>query len=446
MANGEVEDQAGEGEPTEGTSPPVEAKAAAREEPGETPEAPAGEVPPAEASSAETPEAPAQKATKKEVGPPPTAKELAELQAAEVAEILGPNVRTPVGIPKEYRPSDLSIEPLLQVELTDFAGPLDLLLYLIKKHDVDIFNIPIKFITDRYLEMLEDMRALQIDVAAEFLVLAAELTHIKSKMLLPAKEGVAAEEELKEEEGDPRAELVRRLLEYQKYRDAADQLSDRDQLGRDVFARQPGVLFEDDGLDPGLKTISIFKLVELMARMMKRTSLHHEISFESFSISERIQHIIAFAEAREGRCTLVQLMETIRSRSELVTTFIAVLEMTKLGLLRIQVELSEPLQDGPTTFERRLPPLPEPKPEPELAEPSAEAELSTDASDLEEGLDEDLELPAWARPEARMNLAETLEAAAKEPKAPPEPLEPLPTIWISLTGKRFEGELLDDYR
>lgn len=417
MTSGEVEG--------EGPAGPA-AEAAAPVEPGVAVDPPAAEV---------------------QAARPETKKDLAELQAQEVADFLGPHVRTPVGIPKEYRPSDLSVEPLLQVELTDFAGPLDLLLYLIKKHDLDIFNIPIKFITDRYLEMLEDMRALQIDVAAEFLVLAAELTHIKSKMLLPAKEGVAAEEDLKEEEGDPRAELVRRLLEYQKYRDAADQLSDRDQLGRDVFARQPGVIFEDDGLDPGLKTISIFKLVELMAKMMKRTSLHHEISFETFSISERIQHVLSFADAREGRCTMIQLMETVRTRSELVVTFIAVLEMTKLGLLRIKVEWGEVVPDGPTVFERRLPPLEAREPEPEVApvgEDHQEVEL-VDAAALEEGLDEDYDLPAWARPEARQHLDQVV-AQAAEDRAPPEPLEPLPNIWLERTSKRFEGELLDDYR
>src|SRR5687767_13214885 len=111
-----------------------------------------------------------------------------ELRAESEAEsILGPDVRTPVGVPKDYKPLESSTHEIFQVELSEFAGPLDLLLYLIKKHDVDVFDIPIKFITDQYLAMLDALTGLPIDVAAEFLVLAAELAHIKSKMLLPAR-------------------------------------------------------------------------------------------------------------------------------------------------------------------------------------------------------------------------------------------------------------------
>ena len=271
--------------------------------------------------------------------PPPAPEQISEeeRERREVEELLGPDVRSPVGIPGGYKPSESSINPLFRVELTEFAGPLDLLLYLIRKHEIDIFDIPIKFITDQYLEMLRTLKSLEIDLAAEFLVLAAELTHIKSKMLLPAREGVAVEEEV--EEGDPRAELVRRLLEYQKYRDAAEQLADLDHLGRDVFARVPPTLEQVEDLDPGLKSISIFKLVELMAKLMKKApAASHAISFEAFSLSERMTYVDDFSRAREGRFTLVQLLQGILSRAELVVTFIAVLEMTKLGLLRIKIE------------------------------------------------------------------------------------------------------------
>ncbi len=261
-----------------------------------------------------------------------------ERERREVEDLLGPDVRTPVGIPGGYTPSESSISPLFRVELGDFAGPLDLLLYLIRKHEIDIFDIPIKFITDQYLEMLRTLKSLEIDLAAEFLVLAAELTHIKSKMLLPAREGIAVEAE-DEPEDDPRAELVRRLLEYQKYRDAADQLADRDHLGRDVFARVPPRMEPAEDLDPGLKSVSIFKLVELMAKLMKKApAAAHAISFEAFSLSERIGYIDDFARARDNRFTLVQLLQGILSRAELVVTFIAVLEMTKLQLLKLNFE------------------------------------------------------------------------------------------------------------
>ncbi|NJK88695.1 MAG: segregation/condensation protein A, partial [Myxococcales bacterium] len=258
-------------------------------------------------------------------------------EGSEVLELLGSDVRAPVAIPKDYKPSDSVREPLFRVEISDFAGPLDLLLYLIRRHHLDILDIPIRFITQRYLEMLEDLRALKIDVASEFLVLAAELTHIKSKMLLPSHEGVVVEEP-EDEDSDPRAELVMRLLEYQKYRDAATQLDDRDLLGRDVFARVPPSQEAVD-LDPGLKSINIFRLVELMSRLLRQAPPRsHEISFETYSIRERIDHVVAFARERDRKFTLGQLLETVQTRAELVVTFIAVLEMTKLGLLRLMVE------------------------------------------------------------------------------------------------------------
>ena len=261
----------------------------------------------------------------------------AEKARREVEDFLGPGVKTPVGIPGGYKPSESSITDLFRIELADFAGPLDLLLYLIKKHEIDIFDIPIQFVVEQYLAMLKTLKSLEIDLAAEFLVLAAELTHIKSKMLLPAQEGVAVEEEPQEE--DPRAELVRRLLEYQKYRDAAEQLEDRDRLGRDVFVRDPPKMAPADDLDPGLKAISIFKLVELMAKLIQKAPpATHEVAFDTISLGDRIRFVGEFGRARDGKFTLVQLLQGILSRSELVVTFIAVLEMTKLGALRLVLD------------------------------------------------------------------------------------------------------------
>lgn len=304
----------------------------------------------------------------------------------EVRALLGDDVRLPGEIPRGYRPSESVREPLFRVEISDFAGPLDLLLYLIRKHEVDVLDIPIKFITLRYLEFLDELRALQIDVASEFLVLAAELTHIKSKMLLPAQEGIAVEDEVEEDGGDPRAELVRRLLEYQKYRDVAHQLDDRDILGRDVFPRVPPPAEEVD-VDPGLRSVSIFRLVELMSRMLQKAPARsHEIAYETYSITERIDHVLAFGGHRGQRFTIGDLLATVASRSELVVTFIAVLEMTKLGMVRLFVEAE-----------------PEAPPAPEGAEPEAEAR-----------------------------------GEAEE--------EPLPVIWIQLTGETRERDLVDDYR
>lgn len=428
--------------------------------------------------------------------PPPDPEE------TEIESLLGPGVRTPVGIPKDYRPLDTSLHALFHVELEDFAGPMDLLLYLIRKHEIDVFDIPITFIADRYMEMLRTLEALEIDVAAEFLVLAADLVHIKSKMLLPAKEGEPVEDE-PEPEIDPREELVRRLLEYQKYRDAADQLGDRDQLGRDVFARVPPDSEAVDDVDPGLKSVSIFKLVEVMAKMMRRTpKVSHSIELEHFSIAERIRYVMGFGEAREGRFTLVQLLEGIRTRAELVVTFIAVLEMTKLGLAKILIDEEHPAEHpmmpphehvdgwqdglpdvepppedevegalhpeqevgpagpGPAAAEGASPPgadaegTIEPTPvEPSGAEVSVEGSPTEADGALEETRRLARELEAL---EASMEAEEAEERAREEARARAAEAraqgdrqweeEPLPTIWVVLSGKKFEGDILDDYQ
>ena len=131
-----------------------------------------------------------------------------------------------------------------KIKLDIFEGPLDLLLHLIKKNEVDIYDIPIALITGEYLESIEIIKDMTLDLAGEFLLMAATLVHIKSKMLLPPD---VAETEEEEEGADPREELVRRLLEYQRYREAARELSEKEILGRDVFSRGPNVSLE--GLD-----------------------------------------------------------------------------------------------------------------------------------------------------------------------------------------------------
>mgnify|MGYP006286781737 CR=1 FL=1 len=414
---------------------------------------------------------------------------------AEVESFLGDAVRTPDGIPDGYMPTERSIHPLFHVELSEltFAGPLDLLLYLVRKHRMDVFDVPIARLTDAYLQMLSTFEALEIDVAAEFLVLAAELTHIKSKMLLPAEEGVAVEEPPEaEEQGDPRAELVRRLLEYQKYRDAAAQLADRDQLGRDVFARVPPPMGGADDVDPGLKPVNVFRLVELMARLLREVPAHHEISYESFSIAERIQYVTAFGEAHDGRFTVLDLMRTTGSRAELVVTFIGLLEMGKMGLVRIGAERFHQAgaHEAEETTEARSaegrgagaaegsqrraegeaaqPPAESPAADPdegpsEAAEPAQDTRASPPAATAEPAPTEAVEAEA----RAVHREAEALEALAREaeaqgplgedavawPAAPLEhepaseaDLEPLPEIWVELTERRFQGDLIDDYR
>ena len=230
-----------------------------------------------------------------------------------------------------------------RIALPAFEGPLDLLLHLIQEHRLDIFDIPIALITTRYLEYLDLMKAMNLDVAAEFLVMAATLAHLKSRLLLPREE-IAGQEETEEGE-DPREALVRRLLEYQKYRDAGVRLGQRPQLGRDTFGR-PFVAPEDpaeiDGAR-GLAEVSVFKLIELFARLLEaaKIDLRHEIVLDRLSIGDAIHRI---TERLQGgsRVSFAALFQPLLSpegappeRHRVVVTFLAILEMVKLGLLRI---------------------------------------------------------------------------------------------------------------
>lgn len=222
-----------------------------------------------------------------------------------------------------------------RVSLPVFEGPLDLLLHLIQKHELDILDIPIAFITEKYLEYLDLMKGLSIDIASEYLVMAATLAHIKSKMLLP-EEPNGQDDDLDLEGLDPRAELVRRLLEYQKYKNAAEQLDQRGALGRDVFTR--GVEAEaakDDGPAPLAET-GIFELLDAFAQVLARTKLtdEHEVSFDRMTLTERIQQIGDIL-AEKTRCSFLELFEGPRTRFELVLTFLALLEMCKLRMTRI---------------------------------------------------------------------------------------------------------------
>lgn len=274
--------------------------------------------------------------------PPPEAPTLSEAE-----QILGPDVRSPVGIPSAYHPTEASTHALLRVELTDFVGPMDLLLFLIRKHDVDVFDIPISFLAEQYMAMLDRMEELDIDVAGEFLVMAAELTHIKSKMLLPAKEGVPLEED--EDEGDPRSDLVRRLLEYQKYRDAAEQLGDRDRLGRDTWARDPGDPQRDESFDAGFRNVNMFKLVEAMSDVLARLEpeAQHEVTADRVTVTDRVHHILGFAKKYGKRFTFVDLfMDGEVTRRSVVMTFLATLEMARTQVLRI-TQQPEPIEAPP---------------------------------------------------------------------------------------------------
>lgn len=220
------------------------------------------------------------------------------------------------------------------VTLPTFEGPLDLLLHLIQKHELDILDIPVGFVTSKYLEYIEMMRELSIDVASEYLVMAATLAHIKSKMLLPVVPADQEDEGSLEEE-DPRAELIRRLLEYQKYKQAAADLSDRGALGRDVFPRGSPGPEATPGIAP-LAEVGVFSLLDAFAKVLSKAKVdfQHEIALDRMSITDRIQEL---ADTFRGRssCRFEDLFADGRSRFDLVITFLALLEMTRLKMTKL---------------------------------------------------------------------------------------------------------------
>ncbi|MCE9670081.1 segregation/condensation protein A [Myxococcus stipitatus] len=231
-----------------------------------------------------------------------------------------------------------------RVALPNFEGPLDLLLHLIKEHRVDIFDIPLALITEKYLEHLERMREINLDIAGEFLVMASTLAHLKSRMLLPRQDAVAVPEggealAAVEEPEDPRAELVRRLLEYQKYKDAAEHLGMQDILGRDVFARNvPVEAVPIPEEEVGLQEFSVLKLIEALDRVLERLQpkLQHEVVRERVTLSEAILRIVERLRP-QGQVLFESLFSETetRTRQEVVITFLAILEMVKRRLIRV---------------------------------------------------------------------------------------------------------------
>lgn len=241
--------------------------------------------------------------------------------------------------PPETVDSDLPREGEYRVSLPTFDGPLDLLLHLVQKHELDILTLPIAFIAEKYVEYIRKMEELSIDIASEYLVMAATLVHIKSRMLLPPDPTQIQEDELPEDEEDPRAELIRRLLEYQKYKQAAGDLGDRSVLGRDVFGR--GAASEAvDGMAP-LQPLSLFRLVDAFEAVLQRLKQveEHEINFERVSIGEKIDQIRDRLRAHRV-LRFDELFAHDETRAEMIVTFLALLEMTKLRLTLLR-------QDGP---------------------------------------------------------------------------------------------------
>ncbi|HEX8792974.1 MAG TPA: segregation/condensation protein A [Polyangiaceae bacterium] len=224
----------------------------------------------------------------------------------------------------------------LSVQLPHFEGPLDLLLHLCQKHELDILDIPIGFVTEKYLEYLAVMQLMQLDVAAEYLLMAATLAHIKSKMLLPAPPPGQEDDANPEDEIDPRQALIKRLLEYQKYKEAGEALSSRGVEGRDIFLR--GAPIEEatrTGLPP-LAEVPLFALVEAFQRVLDRSKvrLSHDVVADSISLADRIGQLSDLIRERK-RLGFEQLFEGLTTKFDLVITFLALLEMTRLRMTRL---------------------------------------------------------------------------------------------------------------
>jgi segregation and condensation protein A len=219
-----------------------------------------------------------------------------------------------------------------EVKLEIFEGPLDLLLHLIHKNELDIFDIPIATVTDQYLDYLDMMKALNINLASEFLVMAATLIHIKSRMLLPGFQTEGEEGE------DPRLEITRPLLEYMALKEAAQGLSERSVLDRDTFGRKPPedlVSQIKENTVPELE-VNLFQLIDAFRRVIEERSPGVQLSFrlERWSVKEKTEFIVAALRER-GQLYFNELFERDRTIQELVITFLALLELVHMGLVSV---------------------------------------------------------------------------------------------------------------
>ncbi len=218
------------------------------------------------------------------------------------------------------------------VKLEVFEGPLDLLLYLIKKEEVEITDIPIERICSQYNEYLNMMRMLDLNIAGEFLVMSATLMLIKSRMLLPVEE----RPELEEDEEDPRLDLVRQLIEYKRFKDAATHLEELEESQNNVFFPEGDnvVLAKDSGM--ALRDVSIFDLLSSFSELLRRAEKEElrEIFTERYTVADKVDHLMSEVVKKGKKVSLHRLFKDMRSRNEMVCTFLAILELIRLKQIR----------------------------------------------------------------------------------------------------------------
>jgi segregation and condensation protein A len=213
------------------------------------------------------------------------------------------------------------------VKVDVFEGPLDLLLHLIKQNQIDIYDIPIALVTEQYLDYIRIMKALDLTIAGEFLVMAATLMYIKSRMLLPAPI-----EEEEEETGDPRAELVQRLVEYKRFKEAAVRLSQQALLGVDVFIRPA----REVGVEEGEIEADLFHLIDALRELLKRQEIEdfHEVTLERVTLRDKMTELWERLQGAKEAVAFSALFTPLSSRVELIVTFLALLELIRSGMLR----------------------------------------------------------------------------------------------------------------
>ncbi len=225
------------------------------------------------------------------------------------------------------------MEDIINIKIPVFEGPFDLLLHLIKEDKIDIYDIPISQITGRYLEYIELMKELNLEIAGEFLVMAATLIHIKSRMLLPPDEEIP-----QEDKEDPRTELVQKLIEYQKYKEAANELRTKEEEWIRVFRKEP---LKDDEQDNGelyLFDISLFDLIDAFKKILEKAPPETiTITKETLTVKDRMSFIMEIMEGKET-VRFEELFELDFTKIQLIVTFVAILELIRLGLLRVYQE------------------------------------------------------------------------------------------------------------
>jgi segregation and condensation protein A len=258
---------------------------------------------------------------------------MSENQSREAPSDIHPQEELPIamvlGKAFDSLPKDLYIPPqALEVFLEAFEGPLDLLLYLIRRENLDITNIPVADITRQYVVYIELMQEMQLELAGEYLVMSAMLAEIKSRMLLPRSSDVEADED------DPRAELVRRLQEYERYKQAAEDVDALPRLGRDVY--QASAEAPERKIVSLPPEVDLQDLITAFQDVMKRASMyaHHHVQLESLSVRERMSSVLSKVNSTHFT-SFSDLFTIEEGRMGVVVSFLAILELVKESLLEL---------------------------------------------------------------------------------------------------------------